>query len=193
MIDCKNAGEKIHEYLDGSLDEAARRELLGHVEACVSCRARLDQWEQAVSALEGLRPIEPPATMLHQVMALVQERATNPKLVWRKLLYRVFVPASAALGLLLLLLPSSGLLHLFSSGADTTVPTSDVTSSVLGESGQALQGLANQGVDLFDTMLTSGAIAQVGVVLGACLILLAAGVLLWHLLDRERTRRMLRV
>ena len=51
--------DRLSEYLDGELDNAARAELELHLQTCAACRAVLEELRQVVGTARSLPPIEP--------------------------------------------------------------------------------------------------------------------------------------
>ena len=51
--------DRLSEYVDGELDNAARAELELHLQTCAACRAVLEELRQVVGTARSLPPIEP--------------------------------------------------------------------------------------------------------------------------------------
>ncbi|MDR7592538.1 MAG: zf-HC2 domain-containing protein, partial [Armatimonadota bacterium] len=69
------SADDLSAYLDHEVDAQTRAVLEGHLEACPSCRARLDALEQTVGAVRALGPVSaPPAVRAAVYDRLRRER-----------------------------------------------------------------------------------------------------------------------
>ena len=72
-MDCKEACEYIHEYLDGMLDADREAQLGRHLAECSSCSDRLKALEKTEALVAGLRPIPCPEGMTERILQRIPE------------------------------------------------------------------------------------------------------------------------
>ena len=58
-ITCRELIDFIADYVDGTLDAAARHELERHLDVCSSCRAYLDSYRKTMALTRALASDEP--------------------------------------------------------------------------------------------------------------------------------------
>ncbi len=101
MINCDKIAKQAFKYLEGSLTESERNEIMAHLDSCQACMARLSLARQTLAALHRLPPRKISADfdiVLHARMrhAAYQEQNFSrfPLLTWN---WRVPAYAAAAL------------------------------------------------------------------------------------------------
>src|SRR5687768_14654945 len=72
-MSCSNYSEAIAEFVDGSLDPAAQRDLERHVEGCAACRALVADLKSIQAAAFTLDRIELPGHILPSLRARIAE------------------------------------------------------------------------------------------------------------------------
>lgn len=77
LLTCRELIDFIAEYLDGSLDEATRREFDRHLRVCPSCVNYLDGYRRAIAlGKAALAPTEAPAnTMVPETLVRAVQAA----------------------------------------------------------------------------------------------------------------------
>ena len=73
--------DSLEEYLDGSLEPAAIRDIEAHLSTCAACREELDGLRQVslwIGALKPVEPVEPPPGFYARVMQEVGGRTPAP-------------------------------------------------------------------------------------------------------------------
>jgi len=83
MIDCASFDDRLDDYVDGVLDDAARRELETHVAACPRCSETLESQRRLLRAAADLpREIAPPRNLLPGIRRATQGAATRSAPWW---------------------------------------------------------------------------------------------------------------
>lgn len=94
----------LHEYVEETLDPAARGEVERHLAACVTCRQLVDDLGEIRSVAASLDPRNPPVrawTRLERAIKLEQERHPAPRAAARKNTTALFVWLGVAAALVL--------------------------------------------------------------------------------------------
>jgi len=79
-ISCKEAMEKLQEYLDGELDDVSHEEVAHHFEVCRKCYPHLKLEERFRGLLERSQAQETcPETVRERVLELLSEEAGDPR------------------------------------------------------------------------------------------------------------------
>ena len=80
---CEDIKELMSEHIDGALDEAGEKRLAEHLAKCEDCRLDLQALKEAVSLVQGLDTVEPPADLLDKIHARIErDREQKPGLLW---------------------------------------------------------------------------------------------------------------
>ena len=80
---CEDIRELMSEHIDGVLDEAGESRLSEHLAECEACRLDLEALRQAVSLVQDLDTVQPPADLLEKVHARIErDREQKPGIVW---------------------------------------------------------------------------------------------------------------
>lgn len=95
-MNCEQVTRRLSEYLDRSLDPAARSGLDSHLSTCSHCRAEADLLAECIRQVAQLSELEPPMGFAQRVIAHVKEIETKPSF-WDTLFlpFRVNVPVHA--------------------------------------------------------------------------------------------------
>lgn len=72
-MDHERLKDALFAYRDGELDEAGRREVGAHLDACAECRSALERWELAAKALLKSPRIDAREAFVGGVMARIAE------------------------------------------------------------------------------------------------------------------------
>ena len=74
MISCEEALERIHEFMDGELDDVSREEVAAHFEVCARCYPHLrfeERFRERVQA--AVRRPEVPEGLRSRVLGILEE------------------------------------------------------------------------------------------------------------------------
>ena len=71
---CASISKQMSEYLDGRLSPGDEERMVEHLADCEACRREFDALKDAVTALHDLEPVEPPADLLKNVHARLDEQ-----------------------------------------------------------------------------------------------------------------------
>ena len=83
MIECASFENRLDDYLDGLLDDAARRELETHAKGCSSCAATLEAQRDLLRATAELpREIEPSRDLLPGIRRSAIRSGARPRAWW---------------------------------------------------------------------------------------------------------------
>jgi hypothetical protein len=77
-MNCGQNARRIPEYLDNSLDAAARKAIETHLSSCDRCRAEADLLAECMRQVASLAQVEPPIGFAQRVIAHVKEIETKP-------------------------------------------------------------------------------------------------------------------
>lgn len=118
-MSCNETRARLDELVDGSLDDAARRQVETHLRRCPECRRRLEGLQALRARVQTLpRAIEPPRDLWRGIVARIEDGevirgrfSPAPRPWWA---HRGLLAAAAAL----LVIASSGLTALFLRGGD---------------------------------------------------------------------------
>lgn len=83
MIDCASFDDRLDDYVDGVVDDAARRELETHLAECPRCSETLESQRRLLRAAADLpREIAPPRNLLPGIRRATQGAATRSAPWW---------------------------------------------------------------------------------------------------------------
>jgi anti-sigma factor RsiW len=71
---CEEARSLMSDYLDGDIDQAARKRVERHVRFCDRCHTVLGNLRQTLTRLRGLQDTEPPGSDAEAVAARIGQR-----------------------------------------------------------------------------------------------------------------------
>jgi len=98
-MNCSDFETLIDPFVDGELDEAARREVERHLEGCTACRGAVDELRSLLREAERLpRAIEPPRDLFPAIRSSVSRRgpASRAWLGWAGLAASLLILLTAA-------------------------------------------------------------------------------------------------
>jgi hypothetical protein len=82
---CQLLDERLDDYVDGNLDEAATREVEQHLAACAACRAAEQTTRRLLAHAAALpRSVAPPSDLWPGIERQVARRGLGALLVWRQ-------------------------------------------------------------------------------------------------------------
>ena len=95
-MNCKEAGERLSDYLDGTLGEEALREVEAHLSSCARCLENSKELSTTIKAVESLPEVDAPPGFSERVMVRVREEAAR-KPLWKRLFLpiRIKIPLHA--------------------------------------------------------------------------------------------------
>lgn len=99
MINCQDFNKTLEDFLDGTLDEVAKKGMLSHASACPLCKKTFESHAAISSKLKSRGQVSPPPDFQKTVMNKILPPASNPS-----------QPASSAPSLLLMAGITLGLL-----------------------------------------------------------------------------------
>jgi len=67
-MDCKTLRERISDYLDGQLQDAERREIAAHLDACQTCRAEIEAFQKTVDLVRSLPLVPAPEGFADRIL-----------------------------------------------------------------------------------------------------------------------------
>ncbi len=70
-LDCGSCGNRLQEYLDGTLEKKSSLQVFLHLRDCDSCQQEHDQAVNLFQMLEGLPDLQPPADFDEKILASV--------------------------------------------------------------------------------------------------------------------------
>lgn len=70
---CRDVGERLLLYRDGSLSAEESEWLREHLHMCPNCIALLDNYEEVVTVLERLKPVRMPEGALDRIRKRLEE------------------------------------------------------------------------------------------------------------------------
>jgi len=79
---CDRCSSQLGDYVDGHLPAAERAEVESHLRDCAACQEDLDGLRLAVSAMQSLEPVEPPAWLLGSITAALDAAGPARRRVW---------------------------------------------------------------------------------------------------------------
>lgn len=72
-LSCRDVGERLLLYRDGSLSADESEWLRQHLHLCPNCIALLDNYEEVVTVLERLKPVQLPLGALDRIRQRLEE------------------------------------------------------------------------------------------------------------------------
>ena len=106
-MNCSEAGELLHAYVDGELDVVRAQEVERHLASCAACSRSYENLRSLKSALKSSPYFKAPAGLRREIRASVIGKEPKPiagPSAWARLV-RIAIPLAAAVGVLLLLMP----------------------------------------------------------------------------------------
>lgn len=77
-VECRQIGELLGDYLEGTLARETRELIEWHVEGCNPCIAFLNTYRGTVSAARRLPDVEIPPELKKRLLAVLRSRLTSP-------------------------------------------------------------------------------------------------------------------
>jgi len=90
-MECKVIRERLSAYLEGAVSPEEKRLIGGHLPACKSCSAALEDLRKTEFLVKGLEKVEPPAWLKQKVMARIRVEQEARKSIIEKLFYPLHV------------------------------------------------------------------------------------------------------
>ncbi len=97
-MDCRDFRKMLSREIDGEIDHADEKSLSAHLEVCESCRRAHAALKEATALHRDLAQLEPPRTLVTDVMASIGEPERRGRLTG---FFRIAVPIAAAVVLVL--------------------------------------------------------------------------------------------
>lgn len=97
-MDCRDFRKMLSREIDGEIDRADEASLAAHLEVCESCRRAREALGEATALHRDLVELEPPRTLVTDVMASIEEPERRGRLTG---FFKVAVPIAAAVVLVL--------------------------------------------------------------------------------------------
>lgn len=72
-VACRDVGERLLAFRDGTLSAEETRWLQEHLHLCPNCIALLDSYDEVVRVLERLRPVDIPSGTLDRIRQRLEE------------------------------------------------------------------------------------------------------------------------
>jgi Putative zinc-finger len=122
---CVDFRPQLSDYVDGTLDEAARAAVAGHLVRCAACADVVHDFVQLRSAARELGPIEPPGHVWLELAGRLHQDASGKRSIPAAPAgsSQVWQWVGLAAALVLITLGAYVLRHVSSNGSTTNVPT----------------------------------------------------------------------
>lgn len=88
MLECRDIGKLLYDYVDGSLEPALRRELEQHLADCPGCLAFINTYRQTIKLSKELPPGEIPPELKLKLRSFIKAKALQPPGFWKRLRLR---------------------------------------------------------------------------------------------------------
>lgn len=83
MLRCRDIGDLLHDYLEGGLEPALRRQLETHLADCPGCLAFLNTYRRTVSVARDLRCEDIPPELQRKLRSFIRQKVQRPSLLAR--------------------------------------------------------------------------------------------------------------